>query len=275
MYHLLTAAADTGAFPMRARTSRATSGDAARDGVDDPSVVVPVACSTPTDPRPSLSVPAGPNRAALWLRPILCCGVFSIALVFGAAVVEPAHSQSITRGSSRADKIANALTAAPEEIARNATVKDWPTKGGEGLGLLRQGTNGWVCLPDDATTPGNDPTCLDETFHDALVAYFSGQTPKISRVGYAYMLTSDAEGSNTDPKAPHATPTNQWHHAGPHVMLLYPDPKLLDGLPTKPSAFGPYVMFPGTPIAHVMLPVQSGYARSGPPNANQTGNKQR
>lgn len=25
----------------------------------------------------------------------------------------------------------------------------------------RRGTNGWVCLPDDATTPGNDPMCLD------------------------------------------------------------------------------------------------------------------
>jgi hypothetical protein len=76
------------------------------------------------------------------------------------------------------------------------------------------------------------------------------------------MLTSDAEGRNTDPMAKGATPTNQWHHAGPRIMLLYPDAKLLAGLPTKPSACGPYVMFPGTPIAHVMLPVQSGYAQS-------------
>jgi hypothetical protein len=133
---------------------------------------------------------------------------------------------------------------------------------GEGLTLLRQGTNERVCLPDDPTTPGNDPTCLDQTFHDALVAFLSGQQPRITRVGYAYMLTSDAEGRNTDPMAKGATPTNQWHHAGPRIMLLYPDAKLLAGLPTTPSAYGPYVMFPGTPIAHVMLPVQSGYAQS-------------
>ena len=82
-----------------------------------------------------------------------------------------------------------------------------------------------------------------------------------------HMLTSDAEGSNTDPTARKATPTNQWHHAGPHMMILYPDPKLLEGLPTQPSAFGPYVMFPGLPIAHVMLPVQSGYAHRGLHNA--------
>ena len=104
------------------------------------------------------------------------------------------------------------------------TAKDWPSREGEGL-LLRQGTNGWVCLSDDATTPGNDPMCMDSTFHDAVAAFFAGQNSKVTRVGYAYMLTSDAEGSNTDPTARKATPTNQWHHAGPHVMILYPRPE--------------------------------------------------
>jgi hypothetical protein len=190
-----------------------------------------------------------------------------MAALLGLIVVGRAQAQSGAQPSSRDVKIASALTAAPEEVTRNATVKDWPAREGEGLTLLRQGTNEWVCLPDDPTTPGNDPTCLDQTFHDALVAFFSGQQPRITRVGYAYMLTSDAEGSNTDPMAKGATPTNQWHHAGPHIMLLYPDAKLLDGVPTKPSAYGPYVMFPGTPIAHVMLPVRSGYARSHPHGA--------
>jgi hypothetical protein len=185
-----------------------------------------------------------------------------IAVLLGAIVAERAQAQGGAQPSSRDAKIANALTAAPEAITRNATVKDWPGKEGDGLTLLRQGTNEWVCLPDDPTTPGNDPMCMDRTFHDAVVAFFGGQQPTITRVGYAYMLTSDAEGSNTDPRAQSATPTNQWHHAGPHVMLLYPDAKLLAGLPTTPSKYGPYVMFPGTPIAHVMLPVQSGDARS-------------
>ena len=185
-----------------------------------------------------------------------------IAALLGVIVAERTHAQAGTPATSRESKIANALTAAPDEITRNATVKDWPAREGEGLTLLRHGTNEWVCLPDDATTPGNDPVCMDQQFHDALVAYFSGQQPRVTRVGYAYMLTSDAEGSNTDPMAHAATQTNQWHHAGPHIMLLYPDSKLLAGLPTTPSAYGPYVMFPGTPIAHVMLPVQSGYGHS-------------
>ena len=261
MFHLLTTITDSDAFPME-RRSHDTSRDVVQPRIGTPAAAARPAGLAPSCSRPLLGMDAGPTHATLWHRPVLCCGLLSLAMLFGSITAGSAHAQSVTPASSREAKIANALTAAPEEITRNATVKDWPAKEGEGLGLLRQGTNGWVCLPNDPATPGNDPMCMDGTFHDAVVAFFTGQTPKVTRVGYAYMLTSDAEGSNTDPRAESATPTNQWHHAGPHVMVLYPDAKLLEGLPTKPSAFGPYVMFPGTPVAHVMLPVQSGYARS-------------
>ena len=202
------------------------------------------------------------------------CGLLFIAAFIEGTSAEHAHAQSAKQPASRDAKIANALAAGPEEITRNATVRDWPAKPGEALTLLRQGTNGWVCLSDDPATPGNDPACMDSSFYGAFAAYLAGQTPKLTQVGYAYMLTSDAEGSNTDPMAESATSTNQWHHVGPHVMIAYPDPKLLEGLPTKPTGFGPYVMFPGTPIAHVMLPVQSGYAKPGSHNAGgQSGGK--
>ena len=52
-----------------------------------------------------------------------------IALLLGVIVAERAEGQAGAQ-SSRDAKIANALTAAPEEITRSATVKDWPTKEG-------------------------------------------------------------------------------------------------------------------------------------------------
>jgi len=263
MFHLLTAVTDASAFPMRRRTSPEVGADLAQPLAESP----PVARSA-ADSRPLLSILAGPTHATSWYRPILCCGLLSITLLLGTGAVEDARAQSAAPLASRAEKIANALTAAPEEVTRDATVKDWPTKEGEAFALLRQGTNGWVCLPDDQTTRGNDPVCMDAAFHEALAAHFAGRVPKVTRVAYAYMLTSDAEGSNTDPTAQSPTATNQWHHAGPHVMVLFPNAKMLDGLPTTPSAYGPYVMFPGTPLAHAMLPVQSGYARAGSHNAN-------
>jgi hypothetical protein len=38
-------------------------------------------------------------------------------------------------------------------------------------------------------------------------------------------------------------------------MLLLPDPAALDALGTDPDAGGPYVVWKGTPYAHVMVPV--------------------
>jgi hypothetical protein len=262
VFHLLNAATDASAFPMRRRASTETAGDLIPAIVDAPATIRAEHRGS-VDPHLLAGSAAGPTLATSWHGPILCCGLFSIALVVGAATAGDVHAQSAPP-SSRAEKIANALTAAPEELTRDATVRDWPAKEGGGFAVLRQGTNGWVCLPDDAMTRGNDPMCMDDAFFGAVSAYFAGQVPKFTRVAYAYMLTSDAEGSNTDPRAQGPTPTNQWHHAGPHVMVAFPDPKLIEGLPAKPTAFGPYVMFPGTPIAHVMLPVQSGYAHAGP-----------
>jgi len=266
VFHLLTTIGDTGVFSKDRHTRARTSGGVEQTRTDSPATAG-VARMEAVQSPPLLSMVGATRHAALWPKPILCCGILSTVLLFGSIPAEHVQAQSLMPTSSREAKIANAVTAAPEEITRNATVKDWPAKEGEGLTLLRQGGNGWVCLPDDPTTPGNDPMCMDTTFHDAVAAYFAGQAPKVTRVGYAYMLTSDAEGSNIDPTARAATPTNQWHHAGPHVMMLYPEPRLLDGLPTTPSAYGPYVMFPGTPIAHVMLPVQTGYAHSASHNA--------
>ncbi len=54
------------------------------------------------------------------------------------------------------DLIKSAMTAAPSSISAKATVMDWNFK------ILRQGNNGWTCLPDRANTPGNDPWCVNE-----------------------------------------------------------------------------------------------------------------
>jgi hypothetical protein len=43
----------------------------------------------------------------------------------------------------------------------------------------------------------------------------------------------------------------------PHIMVVVPDPKVLQGMPTKRSTTQPWVMFAGTPYAHIMIPVES------------------
>jgi hypothetical protein len=87
-------------------------------------------------------------------------------------------------------------------------------------------------------------------------AYTAHKAPHITRVGIGYMVASGgAWGSNTDPYAMSKTATNQWHLAPPHLMILVPDLKSIEGMSTDPHNGGPYVMFPGTPYAHIMAPL--------------------
>ena len=98
------------------------------------------------------------------------------------------------------DKIANALSARPATITAQAAVMDWPaTMGGE-LVTLRAGTNGWTCLPDDPTTPTDDPMCLDKMWMNWLKASMTGTKPTITEVGIAYMLQGGSVADNDNPR---------------------------------------------------------------------------
>lgn len=159
--------------------------------------------------------------------------------------------------STAAGKIQDAMSAAPVAVASAATILDWPESDGAEPKQLRAGTNGWTCLPSDA--PGiaagkPDPMCVDAASMAFLNAYMTQSPPQISSVGFVYMLQGDAGSSNIDPWATAATSDNQWVVTGPHIMLVVPDPATLQDLPTDPSQGGPFVMWKGTPYAHVMVP---------------------
>jgi hypothetical protein len=154
-----------------------------------------------------------------------------------------------------AEKIANATAAAPPSITAQATILDWPaTPGGKPV-VLRQGTNGWSCFPDFPPTDGNDPMCVDDQWLRFIEAQIAGNPPALTRIGISYMLApGGAFSSASDPTATAPTPTNHWGHDGPHLMIAVPDTRILQGLPTTRHG-GPYVMFAGTPYAHIMIPI--------------------
>jgi hypothetical protein len=152
---------------------------------------------------------------------------------------------------SDALKIAYAETAAPYELASRATILD-PMSGD----TLRQGSNGWTCLP----MPGS-PMCLDEPWMAWFDAIRSGaDSLDIDEIGFGYMMMGDQGGPNTSVTDAASGPTadNDWVIAGPHLMVIAPDSALLTHLPTDPEAGGPYVMWRGTGLAHVMIPVFEG-----------------
>lgn len=158
-----------------------------------------------------------------------------------------------------AQKIALAMSAGPAAIAKSATIMDMTDTPNAKPKQLRAGNNGWVCYAlvgePSMGRGGRYSMCLDKEWQKWAEAWMSKSALKIVGTGIGYMLLGDKGASNTDPYATGPTADNQWVVTPPHVMVLYQDPKMLDAYPTDPKSGGPWVMWKGTPYAHVMVPV--------------------
>jgi len=123
-------------------------------------------------------------------------------------------------------KIANALSAGPVSITEHAAVMDWPANPKDGLAdgrVLRQGTNGWTCMPDIPGRPQHDPMCVDETMMKWLMATQAGKKPNIDHVGLSYMLLGEARQAQGATPAKDPRQVKEWFCVGPHVMVVLPD----------------------------------------------------
>ena len=169
----------------------------------------------------------------------------ALTLVLPAALA----AQAPDAAGDRAALIRSALSAGPESVTADATVAAL-----DGT-ILREGSNGWVCMPDDPARPGDSPMCLDAAWREFFDAYMNQREPDFAGVGFAYMLQGDFPVSNVDPFATGPTADNQWiEDGGPHIMMIVSDPAQMEGIPTDPDNGGPWVMWKGTPYAHVMIP---------------------
>ena len=171
------------------------------------------------------------------------------------AAAPPAPPAGPARGTPEW-KIQNAMSAAPANIANGATIMDWAATDTGKMTTLRTGTNGWTCLPDIPQTPGNDPTCADQTMMNFFGAWMGHQPPRVTTTGYAYMLQGGSDASNIDPYKMTPDSGTPWVKTGPHVMMVVPNSQsAFASMPTDPTKPGPFVMWKGTPYAHVMVPV--------------------
>ena len=155
---------------------------------------------------------------------------------------------------SRAWLIETALSAAPASISAHATLIDMNAKV-DSLKTLRAGTNGWTCVANDTTAHPMGPLCADGEWMKWFQAWMGHKNPNTTMVGTAYMLAGANDASNTNPFATAPDSGKAWIVSGPHIMTIAPGAHAYDGLPHEPNENAPYVMFPGTPYAHVMVPV--------------------
>ena len=182
----------------------------------------------------------------------------TIALGAAALACTTALAADAPAGKAQTDQqlIKSAMSAAPRKVGAGATIVVAGKDGG--MRTLREGSNGYTCMPDNPATPGPDPMCMDRAALDWAGAWMAHKEPAAGKVGFMYMLAGGTDASNTDPYATRPGPDKHWVKTGPHVMLVGADQAFYDMYPKSadPDTAMPYVMWPGTPYQHLMIPVK-------------------
>ncbi len=174
----------------------------------------------------------------------------AVALVLGATAI------TIAQAADDADLIISAEAGAPAAVSSNAAI--YAAQADGSMKTLREGKNGFWCMPDDPSTPGPDPMCGDANAMAWAMAWIGKTEPPKGKTGLIYMLMGGPAQSNLDPFATTPPEGSDWIMDRPHIMIVnYGDS--MAGYPAaqeKPDTTQPYVMWSGTPYAHLMVPVQ-------------------
>jgi hypothetical protein len=188
-----------------------------------------------------------PRRSLSILATILAISAMVGVISLAVAQMHTLPSATDPNESSRT-KIARALSAAPPDVAKAATVAEMDPQGK--MTVLRAGTNGFTCMPGNPTGVGQPAMCLDEASMQ-WSRDFAAHKPKPTNTvpGIEYMLAGATQRSDSDPYDTTSKPIA----IGPHWMILWPfDPKTT-GLPTTHKPTGAYIMWAGTPYAHLHI----------------------
>jgi hypothetical protein len=154
----------------------------------------------------------------------------------------------VVAAESKEAKIRRALSAAPPNVASSAKVADTVEKGN--MTVLRDGHNGFTCVPGHVGVVGDGPASMDEAAVQGTLDWMAHKPkPTNTRPGIIYQLACDSDWSATDPWATSGTP-HKWV-AG--WVLVFPfDPKT-SGLSDQLQDHGTWIMWAGTPYAHLMI----------------------
>jgi hypothetical protein len=185
----------------------------------------------------------------------VCC--ISLALLAASSSHAAAQQGNAAPKALQTDeeKIASAISAAPDSIGQNAAVVMFDQ--GQ-MRTLREGTNNFTCLPDNPKNPINDPLCVDENGLEWIKARIAKKEPPDGKIGFAYMLQGGTTANNADPSATEPPAGTHWHKEPPHIMILN-TASTMQGYPRpgeNPERTQPWVMYPDSPYEHLMLPVE-------------------
>jgi len=145
-------------------------------------------------------------------------------------------------GESKEAQIARAMAAGPTSVTGSARIEGSDARGKKTI--LREGNNGFTCLPGNPKVVGRSASCSNQAAQQWSADLAAGKpTPSNTVPGIIYMQAGATERSASGATV----------RIGPQWMILWPfDPKA-SGLSATRKGTGAYVLWPGTPYAHLHI----------------------
>ncbi len=180
----------------------------------------------------------------------VCVVVSALSIAFMSFAGE--KDRSPIKKMSKEELIKLAMSAAPSHISKDATISI-PGEDGK-LVEVKKGTNGFTCIPDIDGMPKPDPICADPAAWQWVNDLTSGAPkPTNSVPGISYMAKGGWHFEKDGKILMKNEPGTKAVKEPPHWMVFWPFDQKTVRLPIMPNNFGVYIMWEGTPYAHLMI----------------------
>lgn len=155
------------------------------------------------------------------------------------------------KAMSEKDQTALALRAAPAHIAKEAGIMIYGADGK--LTETKKSANGFTCIPTVMNLPDPDPMCMDAASQQWMTDLMNNAPKPTNTVpGIAYMALGGShfeKGGKVVMSGEGAKIVKE----PAHWMVMWPFDAAATKLPTTPNSSGTYIMFDGSPYAHLMV----------------------
>lgn len=168
------------------------------------------------------------------------------------AAAKKGASVKAVKAMSEKEQTALALSAAPAHIAKEAGVMVFGADGT--LTEAKKSENGFTCVPTVLNLPDPDPMCMDGAAYQWLTDLMN-HAPKPSNTvpGVAYMARGGSHFEKDKKVVMQMEAGAKVVKEPPHWMMMWPFDPAATKLPTAPNPSGSYIMFDGSPYAHLMI----------------------
>jgi hypothetical protein len=169
-------------------------------------------------------------------------------IILGSSVMFGLLVSGLVLADDNATTIASAESAAPAAVTANATIK-----AADGT-VLREGSNGYTCYPQQAII---GPMCNEAVWDRLIGSMLNKESFTPDEFSVSYMLAGEGSAignSNSDPYATEPDKSEDWIREGAHLMIVVPDRAMLEGMSSDPSD-PVYIMWGDTPYAHIMVKI--------------------